>query len=85
MHGSTPDMVELDLRALPAPEPMVRALAAAGALAPGECVSVLTPLVPLPLLDALRARGLRHRVEQLPAGGARVVIGHPASHGTPGG
>jgi hypothetical protein len=47
-------------------------------------VRVLTPLVPLPLLEALRARGLRHRVEELPAGGARVLIEHPASHGTPG-
>ena len=84
MQGSTPDAVELDLRGLPAPEPMVRARAAADALAPGESVRILTPLVPLPLLEALRARGLRHRVEELPAGGARVLIEHPASHDTPG-
>jgi hypothetical protein len=84
MQPGSPDIVELDLRGLPAPEPMLRALVAADALAPGAAVSVLTPLVPLPLLDALRARGLRHCVEALPGGGARVLIQHPAGHGTTG-
>ncbi len=34
---------ELDLRWLPSPEPMLRALAAADALLPGQAVQVLTP------------------------------------------
>lgn len=68
---------ELDLRELPAPEPLVRALVAADALAPGGTLHVLTPLMPWPLLQALRERGLLHRVHALPDGGVRVVIEHP--------
>ena len=74
----------LDLRWLPAPEPMLRALAAADALLPGECVCVLTPLLPIPLLDALSARHLRHLAEPEPSGGVRVLILHPRHRDTPG-
>lgn len=45
----------LDLRDLPAPEPLQRALAAVDALQPGQALEVLTPLLPLPLLEALEA------------------------------
>lgn len=79
--GAAP--VEIDLRALQAPEPMLRALEAADGLAPGESVCVLTPLFPPPLLDALTARGLRHEVEPHPAHGFRVLILHPRERGTP--
>ncbi|NCT67900.1 MAG: DUF2249 domain-containing protein [Rhodanobacteraceae bacterium] len=72
------DLPELDLRGLVAPEPLLRALAAAEALAAGERVCVLTPLLPLPLLDALVGSGLHYRAEVLPAGGARVLIERPA-------
>lgn len=76
---STPsDPPELDLRRLAAPEPMRRALIAAEALAAGERACVLTPLLPLPLLEALAGRGLSYRVEMLPTGGARVLIERPA-------
>lgn len=68
---------ELDLRGLLAPEPLLRTLAAADALAAGECVVVLTPLWPYPLLAALAERGLRHRTEALPDGAARVRIERP--------
>lgn len=67
-------LVELDLRALPSPEPMLRALAAADALRPGQQVQVLTPLLPTPLLDVLAARGLQATATPLPDGGARVAI-----------
>ncbi|TAL88723.1 MAG: DUF2249 domain-containing protein [Rhodanobacter sp.] len=67
-------LAELDLRALPCPEPMLRALAAADALRPGQQVQVLTPLLPTPLLDVLAARGLQATATPLPAGAARVVI-----------
>lgn len=69
----------LDFRALPAPEPLLRALAAAEALAPGQSCTVLTPLLPTPLLDALAERGLRHEATLLRAGGARIRIRAPAS------
>ena len=68
---------ELDLRWLPSPEPMLRALAAADALLPGQAVQVLTPLLPTPLLDALVSRGMRATAFALPTGGARVLIRCP--------
>ena len=70
-------LAELDLRALPSPEPMRRALAAADALRPGQQLQVLTPLLPTPLLEVLAARGLQATATLLPAGGARVVIRYP--------
>ena len=70
---------ELDLRDLPAPEPMQRALAAANALQPSRSVTVLTPLVPTPLLELLHAQGLQTTVTMLPDGGACVVIERRAS------
>lgn len=72
-------MREFDLRTLPAPEPMQRALALADTLAAGESVAVLTPLLPTPLLDALARRGLHSRARSLPDGGARIVITDPRS------
>ena len=71
------NMPELDLRGLPAPEPLLRALEAADALAPGARVSVLTPLLPYPLLAALVERGLEADAHALPEGGARVRIARP--------
>ena len=66
--------IELDLRALPAPQPMERALAAAEALARGGELVVLTPLMPLPLLDLLDGRGFETVATPLGDGGARVVV-----------
>lgn len=66
----------LDLRGLPAPEPLLRALAAVDALEAGEALVVLTPALPLPLLDELARRGLPFEAERLPDG-ARVRIGRP--------
>ena len=78
-HRRADDAVlpELDLRWLPSPEPMLRALAVADALLPGQAVQVLTPLLPTPLLDALASRGMQTTVFALPTGGARVLIRHP--------
>lgn len=69
----------LDLRALPAPEPLLRALEAADALLPGQMLEVLTPLLPTPLLEALATRGLHWRSEVHPDGGVWVAILRPAS------
>ncbi len=68
---------ELDLRGLAPPEPMLRALAAADALTPGQSIQVLTPLLPTPLLETLTARGLHTVACELPEGGARVLIRCP--------
>ena len=67
----------LDFRGLPAPEPMARALAAADALLPGGEVAVLTPLMPLPLLDLLAVRGLLTQSRALADGGVVTLIRRP--------
>jgi hypothetical protein len=67
----------LDLRHLPAPEPMLRALAAADALAAGDSVTVLTPMLPRPLLMELALRGFDADPTALLDGSARVVIRRP--------
>ena len=72
---------ELDLRHLPAPEPMQRALDATDALLPGQSLSVLTPMVPTPLLEMLAARGLLTAVSPLAGGAARVLIYCPGPDG----
>lgn len=79
--AETSRITELDLRALPMPEPMERALAAADALPPGGMLSVLTPWMPLPLLQVLAERGLQAGAEPLPDQGARVWIRRPDPHG----
>jgi hypothetical protein len=89
VHGEPtpagPGMLELDLRALPAPEPMVRALAAADALAPGATLLVWTPLLPTPLLQLLAERGLDAHAQCLSDGTARVAIRQrPAGRNAPG-
>lgn len=70
---------ELDLRHLDAPEPMLRALAAADALAPGERLAIVTPRMPHPLLIELARSG--YLAEPEPAAGdgsVRVHIFRPA-------
>ena len=49
--------IELDLRHLPPPQPMQRALDAADALAPGELLAIVAPMLPRPLLMELAQRG----------------------------
>ncbi|PWK85777.1 DUF2249 domain-containing protein [Fulvimonas soli] len=83
-HDAAAGPAPLDLRRLPAPEPLQRALAAADALLPGQSLRVLTPLLPAPLLDALAQRGLHARAEPLAEGGAQVTIRRDAAHGPAG-
>jgi hypothetical protein len=73
----------LDFRRLPAPEPMVRSLAAADALLPGGVVAVLTPLMPLPLLDLLTGRGLLTQSRELADGGVATLIRRPRGQDVP--
>ena len=67
----------LDLRNLAAPEPLARGLAAADALAPGEGVELLTPLLPTPLLQLLAERGFEASARMLADGSARVSVRRP--------
>lgn len=64
----------LDLRHLPAPEPLERAMAAADALAPGAKFEALTPMLPIPLLQLLEARGFAAQAELLKDGSARILV-----------
>lgn len=74
-HAAPPEC--LDLRHLPAPEPMSRALEAVDALAPGQSIALLTPLMPMPLLHALDLRGFECSAKLLRDGCARVVVTRP--------
>lgn len=70
--------IELDLRGLPAPEPMLRALDAADALAPGERLTVVAPMFPRPLLMELAELGFDAQPEPPRADGSvRVRISRP--------
>ena len=76
-HGMTPP-IELDLRHLPPPQPMLRALDAADALAPGELLTIVAPMLPRPLLMELAQRGFEADPgEPQPDGSMRVQIRRP--------
>jgi uncharacterized protein (DUF2249 family) len=64
----------LDLRELPPPEPLQRALEAAVALTPGEGLEVLTRFRPAHLIDQLNARGFAHECQARGAAGWQVTI-----------
>jgi uncharacterized protein (DUF2249 family) len=68
----------LDLRRLPAPEPMERALQAVDALAPGAELVLLTPLMPVPLLQVLEQRGFQVDARLSPDWSARVTVRAPS-------
>lgn len=73
-HVAAPQVVELDVRHLPAPEPMLRILDALATLPDGAILLARTPFRPQPLLDQLEADGYRVTVEVAPAGDALVRI-----------
>lgn len=75
--GSMPFGDALDLRRLPAPEPLLRALEAVDALLPGQWLDVLTPMLPRPLLAELDARGLRWNASDCADGGTRIHVERP--------
>ena len=68
------EAIELDLRQLPAPEPMVRILDALDDLAAGQMLVARTPCRPQPLLDRLARLGYRCDVLVEPSGEAIVSI-----------
>lgn len=69
--------IKLDLRHLPAPEPMHRILEALESLPEGKSLMARSPCHPQPLLDLLDARGYRVIVIDSPAGDAWVQIFSP--------
>jgi uncharacterized protein (DUF2249 family) len=73
--GEWPDpVVELDNRDLDPPEPMVRILAAAEELAPGQTLSALLPREPLFLFPELARRGYAWRGEFRPGGDTYRIL-----------
>lgn len=68
------DEIELDLRHLPPPEPLLRILDALDHLGIGQCLCAWTPCRPYPLLEMLDARHLRYEIDEAPGGGARIRI-----------
>ncbi len=66
----------LDLRALPAPEPMERILDCLGSLQRGERLLALTPRPPLPLLPILDEGGFAYHVYAAATGDACIAICH---------
>ncbi len=68
------EVLEMDLRHLPAPEPMVRILDALASLADGQALLARTPCRPEPLLQRLEAIGYHADVAVAPGGDAWVYI-----------
>ncbi|WP_243700082.1 DUF2249 domain-containing protein [Lysobacter sp. N42] len=75
--GSRPD-APLDLRGLPAPVPMERALAAVERLGAGVDLELLTPQMPYPLIQLLGERGFAVAAERCADGTARLRVRRPA-------
>ena len=67
----------LDLRALPAPAPLERAVAAADALAAGDRLELLTPQMPYPLIQLLGERGFAVAAERRADGSAHLLVRRP--------
>lgn len=68
------EVIELDVRHLPAPEPMVRILDALASLGDGQALLARTPCRPQPLIDRLATMGYHVDVAVAAAGDAWVLI-----------
>lgn len=74
---TSPRAAALDLRGLPAPAPLERAVAAADDLEAGDDLEVLTPQMPYPLIELLVGRGFAVAAERCADGSARVRVRRP--------
>lgn len=74
----TPERVEVDNRGLEPPEPMVRILAIAQQLAPGQQLEALNDRQPMLLYPKLEELGLTHDTQQMPEGHFRICVARPA-------
>ncbi|RME28943.1 MAG: DUF2249 domain-containing protein [Deltaproteobacteria bacterium] len=68
----------VDLRPLPAPEPLEQVLSMSSALVPGASFLARVPRVPQLLLPRLAERGMAWRVVGLPDGSALLHVSRPA-------
>lgn len=68
----------LDVRGLPAPQPMVRVLECLERLAPGASLTVLHDRRPMFLYPQLDDRGFTHATDEPAPGVVRIVITRPA-------
>ena len=66
--------VELDVRGLEPPQPMVRILEALEVLPAGTALRVFTDRRPVHLYDLLEARGFAGQSEETPQGGCATII-----------
>ncbi len=71
------DVIELDVRNLEPPEPLERALKAAGGLLPGQTLRLRIHREPFPLYELLDAMGCSHAIETLRADDHVVSIRRP--------
>ena len=68
--------IDLDVRGLPPPEPMVRVLQAVADLPPVAVVHARTDRRPMHLLLQLESRGFRAECEEQPDGSFLTLIRH---------
>lgn len=73
----------LDLRHLPAPEPLLRIERALTDLPAGAVLHTHTPMLPRPLLARLEAAGWRYALRLFPDGTAMVAIRRPMARAHP--
>ncbi|MBF0271482.1 MAG: DUF2249 domain-containing protein [Magnetococcales bacterium] len=73
----------LDVRTLPAPEPMIRILEAVATLYPGETLQVHHSRVPHLLYPRLQERGVSVETRELPDGEVLLSIRRPERPTTP--
>ena len=69
-----PRVVEIDVSALPPPEPMVKILEALAALPPGGALHVRHARVPIYLYARLDAMGCAHQTTEVGPGHVELVI-----------
>ena len=74
LAAPTPTVVTLDVRGLPPPQPLVRALEGAEALGPGQCLELVHDRRPMLLYPHLEALGLVHETSEPEPGLVRVLI-----------
>ena len=72
--------IQLDLRDLPAPEPMERILDALEQLQPHQHLEALTPFRPVPLFPILEQMGFSWHADDMVGGHARIIIRHRDRH-----
>jgi len=69
-----PTVVTLDVRGLPPPQPLVRALERVETLGPGECLELIHDRRPMLLYPHLETLGLAHETSEPEPGLVRVLI-----------